>query len=255
MDVYRHFARVYDAFMDGIPYGQWAGYIDEILRCHGLSQGSLILDLGCGTGTMALLMAQKGYEVIGVDASEDMLSEAYAKMQEKGLQILLLNQDIQKLDLYGTVDAAYSTCDVINYILTEEGFAKLLKNVALYLNMGGVFIFDLKTDSKYRQLGSNTYRDSVGEVSYVWENHYDTSTCINEYRCQFTVKNEGIFTEFHSQRAYSTETVAALAQQAGLQVISIFSYDMDMPVTPESERVTYVLLKCERSELQLLSSV
>ncbi|MCL2399052.1 MAG: class I SAM-dependent methyltransferase [Defluviitaleaceae bacterium] len=243
MDMYRHFSRVYDIFMDAVPYRQWAGYIDEMLQNHNVPSNSLLLDLGCGTGTVTFMMAQKGYELIGVDASADMLSEASAKMHKKGYNILFLNQDILELDLYGTVDAAYSICDTLNYILTEEEFEKALKNVALYLNPGGIFIFDLKTDNKYRKLGSNTYHDIAGKynnASYVWKNHYNPSTGINEYKVQFFLKGEENFLEVHRQRAYSTESVTLMAQKTGLQVLSIFDNYTCNPAPEDSERVTYL---------------
>ena len=238
--MYRHFARVYDLFMGTMPYEHWAGYIDAVFAGHGVPRGGLVLDLACGTGTMAFLIAQKGYELIAVDASADMLSEAYNKMHEQA-NILFLNQDMLKLDLYGTVDAAYSTCDAMNYILTEEDFGRALKNVALYLNPGGIFIFDLKTEHKYRQLGSNTYYDYTDAASYIWKNSYNPCTAINEYQVKFIFHGEGVYSEVHHQRAYSTKTVSALAQQAGLRLLSVCDDYSHKPARPDSNRLTYIL--------------
>ena len=249
MNVYRHFAQVYDAFMADIPYEQWAGYIDEVLRSYGVPPGGLVLDLACGTGTMAFLMVQNGYELIGVDVSADMLSEATAKMYEKGLHILFLNQDMRALDLYGTVDAVYSSCDGLNYLLTEADFEKVLTNVALYLNPGGIFVFDLKTDSKYRQLGDNIYYDNIGIASYQWKNHYNPDTNINEYQVQFFFQQEGqdkesiSFLETHYQRAYSTEKVIDLVKKSGFKALSIFDNYAYNPARSDSERLTYVARK------------
>ena len=243
MDIYRHFSQVYDVFMDDIPYERWAGYIDEVFGSHGVPTGGLILDLACGTGTMAFLMAQKGYELIGVDLSANMLSEAYIKMQEKGLHILFLNQDMRALDLYGTVDAAYCLCDSFNYMISEDDFEKALKNVSLYLNPGGVFVFDLKTESKYSQMGNNTYYDDIGDASYVWNNRYDTNTGINEYEVQFFLKcgmESLTFSEAHRQRSYNANTVEILMQRAGLEMVSVSdNYTQNQP-HPDSERLTYV---------------
>ena len=239
MEIYRHFAMVYDAFMGSTPYKEWAGYIDKALHDQGVPAGGTVLDLACGTGTMALLMAQKGYDIIGVDASADMLSEAYQKSSGIYSDILFLNQDMRYLDLYGTVDAAYATCDALNYLLTDEDFITVLKKIATFLNPKGIFIFDLKTDCKYRQLGSNTYRDDNIQASYLWKNHYDPQTCINEYNVRFFIEGGGTFEEVHRQRAYSTEAVTALAEQAGMQIIFTEDNYTTNPPGADSARITY----------------
>jgi ubiquinone/menaquinone biosynthesis C-methylase UbiE len=243
MDIYQHFSRAYDAFMRDIPYKKWSKYIYEVLCSHGVPKGGLVLDLACGTGTMAFLLAQKGYEIIGVDASVDMLSEAYLKMQEEGSRILFLNQDIRALDLYGTVDAAYSSCDGLNYMLTEDDLEKVIKNVALYLNTGGIFVFDLKTDHKYRQLGSGNYYDNTDTASYIWKNHYDPATGINEYEVQFFFKEGSetvTVTETHRQRAYDIAIVTDLIKRAGLKLLSVCDNYTYNPAGADSVRVTYV---------------
>lgn len=243
---YRNFAGVYDTFMDDVPYKQWAGHIDKVLGQFGIPKGAILLDIACGTGTMAFLMAQKGYELIGTDKSSDMLSEAYSKRSGGGVDengILFLNQDILELDLYGTVDAAYSTCDSLNYLLTEEELAKALANVSLFLNPNGVFIFDLKTENKYRQMGDNTYNDIAGDASYIWKNQYNPDTRINEYRIHFLIEGGPNFWEVHRQRAFGMAEVKQAAQKAGLTVESVTDGYTDSPARADSERVVYV---CKR---------
>ena len=243
MEIYRHFAQVYDVFMTDTPYKRWAGYIDAVFRDYNVPPDGLVLDLACGTGTMAFLMAQKGYELIGVDASEDMLSEAHGKMQENTPQkgVLFLNQDMKELELYGTVDAAYCVCDSLNYILKDEELEQVFKNVELYLNPGGVFVFDLKTIVKYRQMGNNTYHDITEKSSYLWKNFYDEETSINEYYVRFLIHGEEYFSETHLQRGYSVETVTRIARRAGLKVLAVYdNYTYDS-FRPDSERYTFVL--------------
>ena len=252
--MYQHFAPVYDTFMDTVPYGQWAGYLHSVFSLHHIGKEALVLDLACGTGTMASLMSQKGYEIIGVDASADMLSIAY----EKNPAIMLLNQDMRSLDLYGTVDAAYSTCDAMNYLLTEEDFLVVLKNVALFVE--NIFVFDLKTENRYRQMGDKTYSDNTKRrtrsgksgpsSSYIWKNYYDPSTRINEYQVQFFIegndkegKNRKTFAETHRQRAYSIETVTSLAKEAGMDVVSITDNYTNNPALADSDRVVFSLKK------------
>ena len=245
--LYQQFAYVYDSFMSSqVPYLRWVSYIDEVFASLGVPAGALVLDAACGTGTMAFLMSQRGYNLIGVDSSADMLSEAFNKMEKKNKSrdILFLNQDILALDLYGTVNAAYSTCDAFNYLLTEESFENALKNIKLFLNNGkkpAVFIFDLKTVEKYRRLGSNTYRSSNAEASYVWSNHFDEVTGINKYHVEFTLNGGESFTETHRQRAYGMDTVTEIAVRAGFGVIAITDNYTHKAVRDGCERMTFVL--------------
>ena len=240
MNIYRHFAGVYDTFMTDMPYKHWAGYIDEVFRLGGVPNNGLVLDLACGTGTMAFLMSQKGYDIIGVDASEDMLSEAYSKNYDR--LPLFLKQDMRTLDLYGTIDAAYSSCDGMNYLLTEDDFLQTLKRVALFLNPGGIFVFDLKTEYKYKSLGNGTYQDSVEDASYIWKNNYNPTTCINEYKVHFFVGKQD-FLETHLQRAYSEEVVKSLVKKAGMQLLNITDGYTNNPAKKDSERITFTLSK------------
>ena len=242
MGIYRHFAQVYDMFMADVPYKQWAGYVDAAFRDYNVPTDGLVLDLACGTGTMAFLMAQKGYELIGVDASEDMLSEAQSKIHEKmpTKGILFLNQDMRELELYGTVDAAYCVCDSLNYILKEEELELVFRNVSLYLNPDGIFLFDMKTVSKYQQMGNNTYHDIMDESSYLWKNLYDTETSLNEYHVQFFVKGEETFSETHYQRGYSIEAVTEIVERSGLKILAVYDNYTNNPAGPDNERYTFI---------------
>ena len=123
MDAYTGFAQVYDLFMDNVPYDEWCAYICETLKKHGIADGP-VLDLGCGTGTLTELLAKEGYDMIGVDVSEDMLQEAIEKRAESGLPILYLLQDMREFELYGTVRAVVSICDSLNYILDYNDLAQ-----------------------------------------------------------------------------------------------------------------------------------
>ena len=238
MDIYRHFAGVYDAFMTDMPYQHWAGYIHNEFCINGVPKDGLVLDLACGTGTMAFLMSKKGYDIIGVDASEDMLSEAYSKDYDK--TPLFLKQDMRSLDLYGTIDAAYSSCDGMNYLLTEEDFLQTLKQVVLFLNPGGIFVFDLKMAYRYKILGNGTYHDDVEDASYIWKNKYNPDTCINEYKVHFFAGDQD-FVEMHQQRAYSDEVVRNLIKKAGMQVLSVTDNYTNTPAKENSERLTYTI--------------
>ena len=116
MEAYTSFAHVYDTFMDNIPYEMWSRYLIQLLERYGISDG-IVLDMGCGTGNMTELLARHGYDMIGIDNSEEMLMTAAEKAAESGLNILYLEQDMRSFELYGTVRAAVSICDSMNYIL------------------------------------------------------------------------------------------------------------------------------------------
>ncbi len=151
MDAYTSFAAVYDTFMDNIPYEEWKSYLEELLKEYGVQDG-LVLDLGCGTGTMTELLAADGYDMIGVDNSEEMLEIAREKQIKSGHEILYLLQDMREFELYGTVGAVFSICDSLNYITEPEELKQVFRWVNNYLDPGGIFIFDFNTEYKYREV-------------------------------------------------------------------------------------------------------
>ena len=147
MESYGKFAQVYDLFMDNVDYEAWADYLEECLKSEGIGNG-LVAELGCGTGTMTGLLAQKGYDMIGVDNSEEMLAEAAEKKMESGQDILYLLQDMREFELYGTVQAVISVCDSLNYITDREELKQVFRLVNNYLDPGGIFLFDVNTVHK-----------------------------------------------------------------------------------------------------------
>ena len=163
MGAYEKFAQVYDLFMDNIDYEEWADYITDHLREYGIEDG-LVLELGCGTGTMTGLLADKGYDMIGVDNSEEMLAEAMEKRVESGQDILYLLQDMQEFELYGTVRAVVSVCDSLNYITDRDELRHVFELVNNYLDPEGIFLFDMNTVHKYRDiLGDTTIAENRDE--------------------------------------------------------------------------------------------
>ena len=155
MSAYEKFAQVYDLFMDNIDYEGWAEYVTDRLREYEITDG-LVLELGCGTGTMTGLLAGKGYDMIGVDNSEEMLAEAMEKRVESGQDILYLLQDMQEFELYGTVRAVVSVCDSLNYITDRDELRHVFELVNNYLDPEGIFLFDMNTVHKYRDLLGDT---------------------------------------------------------------------------------------------------
>ncbi len=181
MEAYTSFAYVYDTFMDNVPYGEWARHIREKLCEHGVTDG-IVLDLGCGTGTMTERLAGYGYDMIGVDNSEDMLELAMEKKTESGYDILYLLQDMRGFELYGTVRAVVSVCDSVNYITEPDELEEVFRLVNNYLDPKGIFLFDFNTVHKYRDvIGDSTIAEDRGVCSFIWDNRYYEKEQINEY--------------------------------------------------------------------------
>ena len=245
MDAYTSFAQVYDLFMDNVPYDQWCRYITELLREYGIQDG-LVLELGCGTGVLTRKLAAKGYDMIGVDYSEDMLEIAMDHRQE-GEDILYLLQDMREVELYGTVRAAVSICDSMNYIVEYQDLVQVMKLVNNYLDPGGIFIFDLNTPYKYEEiLGENTFAENRPEGSFIWENYYDGETGINEYDLTLFVREkEGLYRKFeetHYQRAYELEQVRRAVKEAGMEFVAAYDAGTHKPVRQDSQRI-YVIAR------------
>ena len=245
MDAYTSFAQVYDLFMDNVPYDQWCRYITELLREYGIQDG-LVLELGCGTGVLTRKLAAKGYDMIGVDYSEDMLEIAMDHRQE-GEDILYLLQDMREFELYGTVRAAVSICDSMNYIVEYQDLVQVMKLVNNYLDPGGIFIFDLNTPYKYEEiLGENTFAENRPEGSFIWENYYDGETGINEYDLTLFVREkEGLYRKFeetHYQRAYELEQVRRAVKEAGIEFVAAYDAGTHKPVRQDSQRI-YVIAR------------
>ena len=246
MEAYTSFAEVYDTFMDNVPYEEWADYLEDRLKEYGVKDG-LVLDLGCGTGSITELLAKAGYDMIGVDNSEDMLEIAMDKRSRSGLDILYLLQDMREFELYGTVRAVVSICDSMNYLPCEEDFLQTLKLVNNYLDPEGVFIFDLNTPYKYRELiGDATIAENREDASFIWENTWYEKEQVNEYDLTIFARTNGEyyqkFFETHYQKAYELETVKELIQKSGMEFVAAYDAFTREPVRADSERI-YIIAR------------
>ncbi|MBO5657034.1 MAG: class I SAM-dependent methyltransferase [Agathobacter sp.] len=247
MDAYTSFARVYDLFMDNVPYEEWATRIEAILKEYGIEDG-LLLDLGCGTGKLTRLMEEKGYDMIGIDNAIEMLEIARETSSEN---TLYLCQDMREFELYGTVKGVYSACDCVNYILEEEELKQVFSLVNNYLDPKGIFIFDFNTRYKYEELlGENTFAENREEGSFIWENFYDPEDEINEYDLTLYIRGEGEeflrFQETHYQRSYELATVLRLMEEAGLKVLGIYDDYNNAEAAEESERILIVAQEIQK---------
>ena len=251
MDAYTSFAQVYDLFMDNVPYEEWAAYVRGILTQYGIGSG-LVLDLGCGTGSLTECLARAGYDMIGVDSSEDMLEIAMDKRGRSGLDILYLLQDMREFELYGTVRAVVSICDSMNYILDYADLVQVFRLVNNYLDPGGIFIFDLNTEYKYEALmGSRTFAEDREDGSFIWYNEYSPEDHINEYDLTLFVREGKLFRRFqetHYQRAYSPAEVRRAAAEAGMEFEACWDAFSRDPVKPDSERMYMVFREKGKTE-------
>lgn len=244
MQSYQSFAQVYDLFMNNVPYREWSVYLAGLLREYGIEDG-LVLELGCGTGSMTELLCDAGYDMIGVDNSEDMLELAMEKRLVTGHEILYLYQDMREFELYGTVRAAVSICDSMNYLIEEEDLVTVFCLVNNYLDPGGYFIFDLNTIYKYEQIGESTIAENREEASFIWDNFYDEETNINEYELAIFIPEgeEGLYRKYeevHEQRAYSLELIKSLIEKSGMEFVTAYdAFTHDAP-REDSERIYVV---------------
>ena len=240
MEAYTDFASVYDTFMDETPYEEWCEFLVEKLEEYKVPKG-LVLDLGCGTGTLTEMLSEKGYDMIGVDNSAQMLSIAMEKQEESKANILYLMQDMREFELYGTVSAVISVCDSLNYLLEEEDLVETFRLVNNYLDPKGIFIFDFNTVYKYSQvIGDTTIAENREDCSFIWENYYHEEEEINEYDLTIFVKEEELFRKFqenHFQRGYRLEQMKKALAQAGMEFVIAMDADTHEGVTAESERI------------------
>ncbi len=245
MDAYTGFASLYDLFMDNIPYDEWGKYLHELLIEYGVNDG-IILDIGCGTGNITEFLANVGYDMIGIDNSEEMLNIALDKKADSNLDILYLNQDMRELELFGTVHAVVSICDSMNYILDLDELTEVFKLINNYLDPGGYFIFDLNTVQKYKNMGDTTIAENRDEGSFIWENTYFGEESINQYDLTIFQKlDNNLFEkheETHLQRAYTLDEIKSALEISGLELIAVYDAFTHNHPSKDSERV-YIIAK------------
>ena len=242
---YRDFAPLYDALTFDVDYTKIIEFIHGLLKKNGLESG-LVLDLACGTGTLTLALSDRGYEMLGADLSEDMLS--VARQKNGAEKILFLNQPMDEFELYGTVDAIVCVLDSINYLTDKEALFKTFRLCANYLNPGGLLIFDVNSEYKFNFiLGNQTYTYETDDIFYSWENEFDPDSRLCDlYLTFFCLEDSGLYRridEMHTQRAYSHEELTEALSAAGLSLLNTYdNYSFDAPCST-TERIVYEVKK------------
>lgn len=225
---YNDFAYIYDKLMKpDINYGEWVDYIENIFTYYG-KDVNLTADLACGTGNFTIPLAKRGYDMIGVDVSEDMLNVARDKARRENVDVLFLKQNIADIDLYGTVDAFLCMIDGINYVISPKALYEAARKIrTCFLEPDGLFIFDISTRHKLKNvIGNNTFVHNEKDIFYTWQNRYINSKNLSDMYLNFFVKKKnGLYERFeerHIQRAYSAEEIVYILKKAGFTEVDMF---------------------------------
>lgn len=244
--MYNDFAQVYDKLQDA-DYNKFVDFYEEIFRRLG-KKPELVLDLACGTGNITLPMAARGYDMIGLDMSVEMLNIARNKAYDANLEILFLCQDMCEMELFGTVDAIVCALDGVNYITDYDDLKELFRLVCNYLNPDGVFIFDINSVHKLKNiLASNTFVNDEQGIFYVWQSEFSEETNICDFELTFFCESEdGSYTrfdEFQQERAYTIAEITNAAKNADLDVTGIYKPFEFVTATDCDERIFLVVSK------------
>lgn len=246
MSRYGAFAEYYDSLTSNVSYDETAKYVADILDENGIKKG-ILLDLACGTGTMSVQMAKRGYEVIGIDNSPEMLSEAREKAYEAKEDILFLCQDMCNIDLYGTVECTICLLDSLNHLESEEELQAAFEGVSLFTVPGGLFIFDVNTQYKHKYvLGNNTFVYDNDDVYCVWQNEYDDESKTVEIFLDFFEEENGLYrrsSEYFTECAFSDEIIRRLLKEAGFSNVKAYGELSRNAPSETEERIFYVARK------------
>ena len=242
---YDVFSQYYDALTFNVDYSARAEYIQKIFAGLNHNMG-LSLDLACGTGSLTCELKKRGVDIYGIDASVDMLSIANEKAHEQNLDILFIKQNMQSIDLFGTIDTCICTLDSINHLTDIKDVKKTFKNLSVFMNPGAYFLFDVNTVFKHRNiLADNTFVYDVGEVFCVWQNSLEKNNVV-AIDLDFFVREKNIyhrFSESFKERAYYTDELKEVLNESGFEVVKIYD-DMTFDDAKEdSERLVFVARK------------
>lgn len=244
---YGSFAHVYDRLTENVDYKSYAAYIKRLFENYGKNISS-VLDVACGTGSLTTELAKLGFDMIGTDASSDMLMEAQEKKYDENLDILYLCQSAEELDLFGTVEGAVCTLDSINHITDEDDVLKAFKKVSLFMEKDGIFIFDMNTEYKHREvLGDNTFVYDLDDVYCVWQNEYDEEEKITHISLDiFCSEEDGLYERFEEEfdeRAYSMAQIEKWLSDSDFELLAFYKEMTEEAPQEDTERIVYIARK------------
>lgn len=262
MPAYEVFAEFYDRLTENVEYVRRAEYFDSIIRDN-IDSAKLLLDLACGTGSLSYELAARGYDVIGADASVDMLSIAVQKRCEDSAEEqcnpMFIEQDMTEMQMDTQMDVVVCALDSLNHITELSQLEKVFKCVGNSLRQGGLFVFDVNTIYKHREvLGNNIFVYDLGDLCCYWENAIDEELSDDDsllvdiwldfyIAVEFNEDNpEGLYyrrCESFSERAYGANTLARLLSQNGFEILHIYNDCTRDPIDETTERAVYVVRK------------
>lgn len=251
--MYTNFAAFYDALTQNVEYEKRAARLHFLIRKYLQTdtEGTLLTDLACGTGTMSEALARLGYDVIGVDVSPAMLSAAMDKKMQSGLPIQYLCQDMRELDMFGTIDVTVCTLDSLNHLPLLADVQRVFDRVSLFAQPGGLFLFDMNTLYKHREiLGDRVFLYDMEEVFCAWENRLLSDMATVEMQLTFFEKDGAQYFRSEEQiteTAYALSEIEAALQKSGLTLLEIFDADRGLdtpetlfPVSETTQRILFV---------------
>lgn len=245
---YERFAYVYDYLMQDVPYDGWLEFVNKQAKAYSI-QGGSVLDIACGTGELSLRLVRDGYDVTGVDLSQDMLMVAQEKALEMNVKLHLFQQDMSKLDSLGEYDLITIFCDSLNYLEDEKDVENTFKSVYAHLKNDGLFLFDVHSIFKMTQIFINqTFTHTDEHVSYIWDCFPGEVPNSVEHELTFFVKDEETeqyerVEELHKQRTYPILTIKEWLEGAGFEVLNISADFEEEAPTDHSERIFFTCKK------------
>lgn len=244
---YNIFARYYDDLTKNINYQDLAEYFHIIIKKYEGKENGILLDLACGTGNVSEEMSRLGYDVIGVDNSEEMLNRAFEKKYDSGLNVQYICQDMRKLDMFGTIDVTICVLDSINHLDSLEDITQIFSRVSLFSEPNGLFIFDVNTKYKHEKvLANNIFIYETDDIYCVWENSYQKETNEVKINLEFFERNGNIYkrySENFSEKAYDIADLDKALLDNKFEILAHYDgFSLNLP-NNKSERIVFVARK------------
>ncbi len=234
-------AQVYDAIMSDIDYEAWGEFILQTVEKRGWKRGR-VLDMGCGTGNSSYPMIAQGLEILGLDASQEMLEVA----REKLPMLTFIQADFKQFDLGKTFTLVYSVFDSLNNLLTDQDFLQTAKCVHKHLEPDGFFMFDANTTIGLKDLWEAGRAEGwANDVYYRWEHSFDETTGLAKVEA-YCENEQTSFTEVHYERPYDKPLLERLLKQAGFKNIEIITYPDGDTASDDDERVWAICQKLSK---------
>ena len=250
MEQYSSLSSVYDE-LNSVDYDKLASFIASQIKENENTKSSLVLDLACGTGKLTFKLREYGYDMTGVDLSEDMLSIAKSYAYKNKIDdVLFLCQDMREFELYGTVDACACTLDSINYLTRLDDVKKCFSLVHNYLIPEGVFIFDINTPYRFENIyGDNSYILENEHALCAWQNEYNKKSKICRFYLSIFQENEGgtynRYDEIQKEKCYERKQIERLLMECGFEIIGVYG-DLDKNVATDTDEKWYFVARCKK---------